>query len=409
LKTESFPESNRASGPSSKSPDYKIVIVAGEASGDLHGSNLIKALRLIEPGLKVQGIGGKRLKEAGVDLIADVSRMGVVGITEVLFRIPLIIRKFYQLKRIFQKDTPDLLILIDYSGFNLPLAKAAKKQGIKILYYISPQVWASRKGRIKKIRATIDRMAVIIPFEAPLYEKEGVNATFVGHPLVNNVRPHYPRAEALRHFNLEEGRPIVGILPGSRPGEVKRLLPVMLETGIILKRSFPALQFVLPLASTLNPSDVSDMLKGIPLDVRIVREDTYDAVAVSDVVMVASGTATLETALLETPMIIVYKVSELTYQIGKRFVYIDQIGLVNIIAGKPIVPEFVQGAARPKDMARAVADLLKDQTAREVMIAELKKVRLVLGDAGASERAARIAADMLHTVKSRKPAYNSHV
>jgi lipid-A-disaccharide synthase len=409
LKTESFPESNRASGPSRKSPDYKIVIVAGEASGDLHGSNLIKALRLIEPGFTVQGIGGKRLKKAGVDLIADVSRMGVVGITEVLFRIPLIIKKFLQLKKLFRENTPDLLILIDYSGFNLPLARAAKKQGIKILYYISPQVWASRKGRIKKIRETVDQMAVIIPFEAPLYKKEGVNATFVGHPLVGNVRPHYPRAEALRHFNLEEGRPIVGILPGSRPGEVKRLLPVMLETGIILKRSFPALQFVLPLASTLNPSDISDMLKGIPLDVRIVREETYDAVAVSDVVMVASGTATLETALLETPMIIVYKVSELTYQIGKRFVYIDQIGLVNIIAGKPIVPEFVQGAARPKDMARAVAELLEDQKAREVMIAELKKVRLVLGDPGASERAARIAAEMLHTAKSRKPVYNSHV
>ena len=400
MKTESFLESNMASAASRKIPDYKIVIVAGEASGDLHGSNLIKELRRIEPGLKLRGIGGKRLQEAGVDLIADVSRMGVVGITEVLFRLPLIIKKFYHLKRIFRQDRPDLLILIDYSGFNLPLARAAKKHGIKILYYISPQVWASRRGRIKKIRETIDRMAVIIPFEAPLYEKEGVNATFVGHPLVDNVRPHYSRVEALRNFNLEAGRPIVAILPGSRPGEVKRLLPVMLETAMILKLSFPALQFVLPLASTLNPSDVSDMLKGSQLDVRMVREDTYDAVAVSDVAMVASGTATLETALLETPMIIVYKVSELTYQIGKRFVYIDQIGLVNIIAGKSIVPEFVQGAARPEDMAHAVANLLNDRKAREAMIKELKKVRLVLGDPGAPERAAWIAAEMLHSTNA---------
>ncbi len=383
--------------PTNKNRTYKVVIVAGEASGDLHGANLMKELRKIEPGLSLRGVGGDRLREAGVELMADVSRMGVVGITEVLFRIPLILKTFFKLKEIFQKDKPDLLILIDYSGFNLPLARAAKKKGIKILYFISPQVWASRKGRIRTIRETVDRMAVIIPFEAALYKKEGVNADFIGHPLVDNVRVQYTRPEAMRHFNLDEAGPIVSILPGSRPGEVKRLLPLMLETALILKRSYPAAQFLLPLASTLNPEDVLEMVKGVALNVRIIREETYEALGISDVAMVASGTATLETALLEIPMIIVYKVSGLTYQIGKRFVYIDRIGLVNIIAGKSVVPEFIQGEARPKEMARALADLLADQKARETMIGELKKVRAALGDPGASGRAARIAAEMLQS------------
>jgi lipid-A-disaccharide synthase len=380
-----------------KKGKYKVVIVAGEASGDLHGSNLIRELRQLEPNLEVKGIGGNRLREAGVNLLVHVNEMAVVGLTEVLFRLRFILGVFRKLKTDFRSDKPDLLILIDYSGFNLPLAKAAKKEGIQILYYISPQVWASRKGRINTIRKTVDKMAVILPFEPAIYAKEGFEAIFVGHPLLDSVRTQYTRDEALRHFRLEEGKKIIGILPGSRPGEVKTLLPIMLETASILKTSFPDLQFVLPLANTLNPEAISDMVGRFALDIRIVRE-TYDAIRIADAAMVASGTATLETALLETPMIIVYKVSELTYQIGKRFVYIDQIGLVNIIAGKPVVPEFVQGAANPGDMARALSDILTDDKKRTAMIGELKKIRAILGQPGGAKRAAQIAYEMLTTV-----------
>ena len=380
-----------------KKGKYKIVIVAGEASGDLHGSNLIRELRQLEPNLEVKGIGGNRLREAGVNLLVHVNEMAVVGLTEVLFRLRFILGVFRKLKTDFRSDKPDLLILIDYSGFNLPLAKAAKKEGIQILYYISPQVWASRKGRINTIRKTVDKMAVILPFEPAIYAKEGFEAIFVGHPLLDSVRTQYTRDEALRHFRLEEGKKIIAILPGSRPGEVKTLLPIMLKTASILKTSFPDLQFVLPLANTLNPEAISDMVGRFALDIRIVRE-TYDAIRIADAAMVASGTATLETALLETPMIIVYKVSELTYQIGKRFVYIDQIGLVNIIAGKSIVPEFVQGAAHPKDMARALSDILNDDKKRTAMIGELKKIRAILGQPGGAKRAAQIAYEMLTTV-----------
>ena len=373
----------------------RIVISAGEASGDLHGAHLIRELLKIVPNLDVQGIGGKNLEAAGTRLIANISDMAVVGLTEVVFKLRFIRKVFSRLERIFRKEKPDLLILIDYSGFNLPLARAAKKEGIPVLYYICPQVWASRRGRIEKIRKTVDRLALIIPFEAPLYEKEGIPATFVGHPLLDIVHRSRTRQEALKDFALEDGRPIVGLLPGSRQGEIRRLLPVMLEAATLLKKTLPQVQFVLPLADTLSPEDITEMLNRFPLEIRVVQGATYDAVGISDAVMVASGTATLETAMLETPMIIVYKVSELTYQIGKRFVYVDRIGLVNIMAGKSIVPEFIQGAATPRAMAEEIKNLLTDQAKRETMIAELHRIRASLGEPGAAKRAAAIAAEML--------------
>ena len=388
---------------SSTNENRHIMIIAGEASGDLHGSCLIRELRRIKPNLTIKGIGGRGLQGVGVELLADISDMAVVGLTEVLFRLGFILKIFYKLKKIFRKEKPDLLILIDYSGFNLPLAKAAKKEGIKVLYYISPQVWASRRGRIKTIRQTVDQMAVIIPFEPAIYEKEGVRATFVGHPLIDIVQRKYSRQEALKRYDLNGENPIIGILPGSRPGEVKRLLPIMLEAAMLLKQSSPSAQFILALADNLNPDVVSETVKQFPLDLKIIRNETYDVIGSSDAVMVASGTATLETALLETPMIIVYKVSELTYQIGKRFVYIDQIGLVNIIAGKPIVPEFIQGEADPRAMAGSLMTILTDQGIKEEMIAELHKIRAVLGEPGAAKRAAEIAAQILEENASRGP------
>ena len=232
---------------------HKVVVVAGEASGDLHGSNLIRELLKFEPGMKMTGVGGVRLGAAGVELIASVSEMAVVGLTEVFFRLGFILKIFFRLKAIFKREKPDLLILIDYSGFNLPLGKAAKKEGIKILYYISPQVWASRRRRIRTIRRTIDRMAVIIPFEPALYARECVEATFVGHPLIDIVGKRYSREEALQRFKLAAGRKTIGILPGSRPGEVSRLLPIMLETARILAEFIPTFSSSCPWLKRSTP------------------------------------------------------------------------------------------------------------------------------------------------------------
>ncbi|MGD1151703.1 MAG: lipid-A-disaccharide synthase [Syntrophales bacterium] len=374
----------------------RIMIVAGEASGDLHGGNLVQAMHKIDPEIRFYGVGGRNLKEAGVELIADAADMAVVGLTEVVSKLGMILKVMAQLKASLKKDRPDLLILIDYPDFNLPLARAAKKYGVKVFYYISPQVWAWRRGRIGKIKKIVDRMAVILPFEANLYREAGVDATFVGHPLLDVVRTKYPRKEALRRFDLREGVTTVGILPGSRQSEVTRLLPVMLGAAAIIKEKIKPVQFVLPLADTLDIAFVSQIIAKYPVAVRLIPNEVYDVIGCTDIAMVASGTATLETALMETPMIIIYKVSAPSYYVGKMVIDVDHIGLVNIIAGKEIVPELIQFEASPEKIAAEVMDILAAKERMERIKAELKKIRDMLGSHGAAERVARLAYDMIN-------------
>ena len=374
----------------------RIMIVAGEASGDLHGGNLVQAMHKIDPEIKFYGVGGRNLKEAGVELIADAADMAVVGLTEVVSKLGMILKVMAQLKASLKKDRPDLIILIDYPDFNLPLAKAAKKYGVKVFYYISPQVWAWRRGRIGKIKKIVDRMAVILPFEADLYREAGVDATFVGHPLLDVVRTKYPRKEALRRFDLREGVTTVGILPGSRQSEVTRLLPVMLGAAAIIKEKIKPVQFVLPLADTLDIAFVSQIIAKYAVAVRLIPNEVYDVIGCTDIAMVASGTATLETALMETPMIIIYKVSAPSYYVGKMVIDVDHIGLVNIIAGKEIVPELIQFEASPEKIAAEVMDILATKERMERIKAELKKIRDMLGSHGAAERVARLAYDMIN-------------
>ncbi len=373
----------------------EIMIVAGEASGDLHGSNLVKEICNIDPFIKFYGIGGERLKEAGTRLIANSSDMAVVGITEVIFKLKFILKVMGLLKKSLREDKPDLLILIDYPDFNLRLARAASKNGIKVFYYISPQVWAWRKKRIKAIEKVVDRMAVILPFETETYDKSELDVNFVGHPLLDVVKEKYSRKEALKRFGLEEGLTTVGILPGSREGEVKRLLPEMLTTAEILNKKIASIQFVLPLADTLDFDLVSRINSRHHINIRVIRDNIYDVISISDIVMVASGTATLETALLETPMIIIYKISTLSYYIGKMFINVDNIGLVNIIAGKTIVPEFVQGEATAANMANEISDILTNRSRMDGIKQELSRLREKLGSPGAAGRAARLAYEML--------------
>jgi lipid-A-disaccharide synthase len=373
----------------------RIMIVAGEASGDLHGGNLVQAMHQIDPSLRFYGIGGKKLKAAGVELIADSADMAVVGLTEVVSKLGMILKVMAQLKASLKADRPDLIILIDYPDFNLSLAKAAKKYGVRVFYYISPQVWAWRRGRIGKIKKIVDKMAVILPFEASLYNKAGVDATFVGHPLLDVVRAKYSREEALRRFGLREGITTVGILPGSRQSEVVRLLPEMLMAAEIIEKKLSSVQFVLPLADTLETHFVSNIIRQYPIKVKVIPDEIYDVIGCADIAMVASGTATLETALMGTPMIIIYKVSAPSYYVGKMVINVDHIGLVNIMAGKTIVPELIQEAAIPEAIAAEVIDILTNRERMDDIKTELSKIRDMLGSPGAAVRTAHLAYEML--------------
>jgi len=372
-----------------------IMIVAGEASGDMHGANLVREMLRIDPALNFYGIGGKKLREEGVKLLANASDMAVVGLTEVISKLGSILKIMGMMKRSLDERRPDLVILIDYPDFNLPLANAAKKRGIKIFYYISPQVWAWRKGRIGQIKKTVDKMAVILPFEVDTYGQEGFTVNYVGHPLLDMVKLNYSKQESRKKFGLAENKITIGILPGSRLSEVGKLMPELLRASEILAQKMPEVQFVLPLADTLEEKIITKIISGFNVKVKIISSNTYDVISCADLALVASGTATLETALLGIPMVIVYKISLLSYLIGRLIVDVKNIGLVNIIAGKTIVPELIQGDACGKRIAVEALAILTNEEKKQEMIKELMAIRARLGEPGAAIRAAQIACDMI--------------
>jgi len=375
----------------------KILIIAGEASGDLHGSNLVREVRKLDPRIGFFGVGSKRMREAGVELLADASEISVVGATEVLTHLSAIYKVYSRLKKFLKQERPDLVVLIDFPDFNILLGTYAKRLGLPVLYYISPQVWAWRKGRIKKIARMAKAIIVVFPFEVPLYEDSGVDVRFVGHPLTDVVRSAYTQAEARNSLGLDSGRRTVALLPGSRSKEIEGLLPDMLSAAVILKRRFPGLQFILPVAPTLRPDLVKEYIDRGGVPVLMVNGRVYDALRASDAAIVASGTATLETGLMEVPLVIVYRVSRLSYWIGRMLVDIKNVGLVNIVAGRRIAPELIQRDATPAKIAEATAGLLDDPAAAELMRGELASIRSRLGEAGASARAASIVLELLGT------------
>jgi lipid-A-disaccharide synthase len=321
--------------------------------------------------------------------------MAVVGLTEVVSKLGSILKIMGMMKRSLDERRPNLVILIDYPDFNIHLAKAAKKRGIKVFYYISPQVWAWRKSRIGQIKKTVSKMAVILPFEVDMYRQKGFGVNYVGHPLLDMVKLNYSKQESRKKFGLSEDKITIGILPGSRTSEVRILMPELLRAAQILKREMPDLQFILPLADTLEETSVTEIISGFNVDVKVVSGHTYDVISCADLALVASGTATLETALLGVPMIIVYKISLLSYFIGRLFVHVKNIGLVNIIAGKTIVPELIQGDASGMRIAAESLSILKNGERRQKMIKELETIRARLGEPGAARRAAQIAHDMI--------------
>jgi lipid-A-disaccharide synthase len=372
-----------------------IMIIAGEASGDMHGANLVREMLKMNPELSFYGIGGKRLQEEGVELLADASSMAVVGMTEVISKLGTILKTMSEMKKSLDERKPDLVILIDYPDFNLPLAKAAKQRGIKVFYYISPQVWAWRKSRIKQIKKNVSKMAVILPFEVEFYREEGFEVNYVGHPLLDMIKNDFPKQASRKKVGLAENQTTIALLPGSRVSEIRQLLPEMLSAAEILQQSITDVQFVLPLAETLEEKTVTEFIAKSNINIKVIPGNTYEVISAADLALVASGTATLETALLGVPMVIVYKISLISYCIGRVFVSVKNIGLVNIIAGKTIVPELLQGDANGKRIAAEALSILKSEEKMNATIKELSDIRAKLGEPGAAIRTAQLAINML--------------
>jgi len=373
----------------------ELLVVAGEASGDLHGARLISELRQRMPGLRTFGLGGDEMREAGLEAMAHSSEISVVGITEVLKVLPRAREIFAGLLREVDRRRPELALLIDFPDFNLRLARKLKARGVKVVYYISPQVWAWRRGRVKAIARLVDRMLVLFPFEVDFYRGHGVDVVHVGHPLVDEV-PVMPQGWD------EGGGPVAGpyrvaLLPGSRLSEVESLLPTLLEAVRKLAARLPVEARIIK-APTI-PRDLLEEhveLSGLP--VRIVADDRFTAVASSHLALCASGTATLEVGLLGTPMIMVYRLASWTYALAKLLVRLPNVSLVNLVSGRRVVPELIQGDANPERIAAEAARLLTDAVARNEMRAGLAELRGRLGAGGASGRAAAEVAAMLAEV-----------
>lgn len=368
---------------------------AGESSGEQHAANMFLELKKQYPDIKGIGMGGAKMARAGIDICYDSANIGVIGVVEVLKHYGEIRRALKMMQQLLDKERPDLLVCVDYKEFNFKLAKYAKRIGIKVLFYVSPQVWAWRPGRVKAYGEVIDMMAVIFPFETAYYDVENVPVRYVGHPSVDKVHPLHSKAEDLVSYKLNQNNPIVGLLPGSRANEIKRMLPVMLAAAEQLQVSFPGIQFVLPQADSISDALLQAYLKSSSINVTVVKNQPYDVIQCCDAVMTTSGTATLEISLLTVPMVIVYKLAPITYWLGRWLVNIPFIGLPNIVAGKAIVKELIQHEANPEKLAAEVQRILSDDQYAAQMRENLSRVKQQLGQGGGSKAMAELALEML--------------
>jgi len=368
-------------------PD-EILIVAGEASADLHAARALEELGKLRPGVRAFGVGGPRLRAAGLEALAPAEDISVMGLAEVLPRIPRILGILRMLARTAAERRPKVALLVDLPDFNLRLAAKLKKLGIPVVYYVSPTIWAWRRGRAKKIAKVVDRMLCILPFEERFYEGTGVSARFVGHPLAERPSPGTPERYR-EELGLSLARTTVALVPGSRPSELRRIFPAMLEAAERIRAVRPDVQFVVPVAPTLDRADVEPYLAAHrTVDVKLVEGRAEAVVGASDAALVKSGTSTLEAALMLRPMVVVYKLSWLTYFVARLLVRIAHFALVNILAGRSLVPELLQGEASPERMAMEIERLLGDRAARDAQLAGLREVRASLGEPGAPRRVA---------------------
>ena len=369
----------------------RVMIIAGEASGDLHGSGVVRELKRIDADIDVYGVGGDRMKREGMTLVYDIRELGFMGFFEVLRHIPFVRTMQRTLEQILKFKRPDVLVLIDYPGFNLRFAAIAKRYNVKIVYYISPQVWAWNKGRVRKMRGLVDKMLVIFPFEVDFYKHEGIDAEFVGHPLMEVLETQLDKSSLCKRYGIDAQKEIIALFPGSRLQEIENIFPSMLQAAKGVAREL-GMEVAVGIAPTLEEKYFRTFFK---IDgVHLVKGATYELMQNAHFAFVTSGTATLETACFGTPMFVVYRTSWLTYLVGRAMVRIRNIGLVNIVAEKRIVPEFIQHQATAKNLMRAALKLLRDPARISEMKMELSKIRGMLGAHGASRTVAERIAQM---------------
>lgn len=372
------------------------MLSCGEASGDLYAGALVAALRRREPDIDVFGLGGERFRAAGGRLIADFHGLSVTGLTEALRVVP---RSFATMRRLVvaaKKEKPHALVVIDYPDFNFRLLWRIKKLGIPVIYYVSPQLWAWRAGRIRMMKRAVDRVLPIFPFEEAIYQREQIDVRFVGHPLIDLARPELDRDACLRALNLDPSKPVLALLPGSRTNEVERIADVMAKAIPDIARQVAGVQFVIARAPNLDDR-LFDCFGMSGVTLRIAEGRTDDVLNASDAVVTASGTATVQTALHGKPMVVVYKLSPMTYRLGRRMALVDTYAMVNLIAGERVVVELIQDACTPEAVTAEAVKLLTDRDYRARMIASLAEVRRRLGGPGASDRAADAVLDVVHS------------
>jgi lipid-A-disaccharide synthase len=374
----------------------QILIVAGEASGDLHGGHLVRELKTLYPQLKFEGVGGKHMQDAGVSTLYDISRMGGMGLFEFVNGLWHHVEIYRKLSREIAKGKYRAAILINYPFFNLKLAKVCKQWDCPALFYISPQVWASRKGRVNTIRETVSKMYVILPFEEEIFREAQVDVEYLGHPFIDIVQPQVAREEALQEFGLDPAIKTVGLLPGSRMSEINYLLEDMVGAARILRKELGQCQFLLPVADSIDPELIRQRLGDNSLNIKMVSGRNYDVMNCSDALIMASGSSTLEAGLFTVPMVIIYRIHPLTYFLAKFLTNITHFGLINIVAEEEVVPELLNEQVTPERIASEVLKILKDPEQARAVRNRLQKVRASLGEPGVVKRIARSMANSMN-------------
>lgn len=369
----------------------KLFIITGEYSGDKHASDVVRELKKINPEIEIEAVGGSNLENADVKLFANHEKMSAMGISLKIIKDHIMLGKKIA-DYLINSYKPDLILLVDYGGFNLNIARVLKKAGLKIFYYIPPQIWASRKWRIKTVKKYIDKVLTIFPFEKEMYDKEGINSVFVGHPLVNQLLTDINREKFFTENNIDINKPLISVFPGSRVFEIKNLLDIFLKAVEIIRTKHPEYQFVLCQAPTIK----DELLKNVPDYIRILKNKNYELLSTSDALMLASGTVALEAALYETPMIISYKGPQILYYIYLLVRCIKRVSLPNIILDKEIFPELIQNKAKPEIIAENILKITEDKEYREGMVKELRNVKKFLTGKNSSFEAASIIAEELN-------------
>jgi len=373
----------------------RVMIIAGEASGDLHAAKLVREVNKKNTEIAFYGIAGKNMVEAGVEALVDSAELAVVGLVEVLAHWNTISGALKKMQHLLRTDPPDLLVLTDYPDFNLRLAKTAKECGVKVLFYISPQVWAWRQKRVFKIRKLVDMMAVVFPFEETFYKKHDVPVRFVGHPLVDEIHVSADQKTLRDEFLLDNDKPVIGLFPGSRHSEIKRLLPIIVDSAKTISSAKPDTQFIIPVASTLKEEDILPYFDNADLDMRIISHRSHDVMEVCDVIITVSGTVTLELALLKKPMVVINKISKLSYFFVSRMLKINHVALCNIVAGKRIAPELIQDDATSDKISKTCLNLINNSEERSKIISEFTNIEDKLTNKETKTELSDLLIDML--------------